>query len=117
MRKKSTLTNEEYNLIKRHVLDGLNILERFQLSDVVINAIKYHHARYDGKGYPFEIKGQDTPIEAKILQIADAFSAMTVKRVYRELMSQKDALQEICSHKCTQFDPEIVDIFIKLMKS
>lgn len=117
LRKKSTLTNEEYNLIKRHVLDGLNILERFQLSDVVINAIKYHHARYDGKGYPFEIKGQDTPIEAKILQIADAFSAMTVKRVYRELMSEKDALQEICSHKGTQFDPEIVDIFVTLMKS
>ncbi|WP_052085623.1 HD domain-containing phosphohydrolase [Clostridium sp. HMP27] len=117
LRKKSPLTNEEYNLIKGHVVDGLNILERFQLSDVVINSIKYHHARYDGKGYPFEIKGQDTPIEAKILQIADAFSAMTVKRVYRELMSEKDALQEICSHKGTQFDPEIVDIFVKTMKS
>ncbi|MBM7869824.1 diguanylate cyclase (GGDEF)-like protein/putative nucleotidyltransferase with HDIG domain [Clostridium pascui] len=117
LRKKSPLTNEEYNLMKRHVLDGLNILERFQLSDVVINAIKYHHARYDGGGYPFEIKGQDTPIEAKILQIADAFSAMTVKRVYRELMSEKDALQDICSHKGTQFDPEIVDIFVKTMRS
>lgn len=116
LRKKSLLTDEEYNLIKGHVLDGLNILEKFHLSDTAINAIKYHHARYDGKGYPFEILGQDTPIEAKILQIADAFSAMTVKRVYRELMSEKDALQEIYSHKGTQFDPEIVDIFVKIIK-
>lgn len=116
LRKKGSLTDEEYTLTKGHVLDGLNILEKFQLSDVAINAIKYHHARYDGSGYPFEIQGQDTPIEAKILQVADAFSAMTVKRVYRELMSEKDALQEISSHKGTQFDPEIVDAFVKAVK-
>lgn len=117
LRKTGYLADEEYTLMKGHVLDGLNILEKFQLSDIAINAIKYHHARYDGKGYPFEILGQDTPIEAKILQVADAFSAMTVKRVYRELMSEKDALKEICSHKGTQFDPEIVDAFVKVMES
>lgn len=116
LRKKGSLTNEEYNLIKGHVLDGLNILEKFNLSDTATNAIKYHHAKYDGSGYPFEIQGQDTPIEAKILQIADAFSAMTVKRVYRELLSEKDALDELCSHKGTQFDPEMVDAFVKAIK-
>lgn len=115
LRKQGALTNEEFDLIKGHVVDGLNILEKFDLSDTVINAIKYHHARYDGGGYPFEIQGQDTPVEAKILQITDAFSAMIVKRVYRELMPKKDALDELCSHKGTQFDPDIVDLFVKIV--
>lgn len=79
-RKRGRLTKEEYD---------------FELSNFVKDGIKYHHERYDGKGYPYGILGCDTPIEARIIEIADAFSAMTIKRVYRATLTREEALLEL----------------------
>lgn len=116
LRKPGKLTLEEYTVIREHVTDGLNILKNIKLSDVMLNGVKYHHEKYDGSGYPNKIIGSETPIEGRIIQIADAFSAMTIKRIYRENLSLDNALQELRKHSGSQFDPELVTIFIELFK-
>jgi diguanylate cyclase (GGDEF)-like protein/putative nucleotidyltransferase with HDIG domain len=116
LRKPERLESEEYTVIKEHVNDGLNLLKGMQLSETILNGIKYHHEKFDGTGYPNEIRGCDTPVEGRIIQIADAFSAMTIKRVYREISSLDEALLELRKNSSSQFDPELVDIFIELFK-
>lgn len=114
LRKSMCLTDDEYGIIKQHVLEGLHILDGLGLSTTVHNAIRYHHERFDGTGYPFRISGENTPLEGRILQITDAFSAMTIKRVYRERLSFEDAIAEIKRHSGSQFDPHLVEVFLSL---
>lgn len=116
LQKPTNLTTNEYNLVKEHVLYGLNIVEIFNLPTIAINSIKYHHERWDGLGYPFQLTGYETPIEGRILQIADAFSAMTIKRIYRDPLSLDNSLSELEKNSGTQFDPQLVDIFIDIIK-
>ena len=116
LRKPSKLDNGEYNIIKSHVVNGLNIIIPYDFDETVKNAINYHHERWDGKGYPNGVLGEDTPIEGRIMQVADAFSAMTIKRVYRERMSVEGSLEEIEKNSGSQFDPKIAKTFVKLMK-
>jgi diguanylate cyclase (GGDEF)-like protein/putative nucleotidyltransferase with HDIG domain len=116
LRKPGKLTQEEYTVIKDHVTDGLDMLKDLSISKIALSGIKYHHERFDGNGYPNGIKGSDTPLEGRIVQIADAFSAMTIKRVYRESLSVEDALNELIKNSGSQFDPELVDMFINLFK-
>lgn len=80
----------------------------------ILEAISKHHERYDGKGYPYGLKGEEIPIEAAILGVADAFDAMTSDRAYRKGMTIEEAVNEILRHKGTQFHPEIVDVFISI---
>ena len=116
LQKPSKLTADEYTLVKKHVLNGLNIAGDYDLPITVINCIKYHHERWDGLGYPFELTGNLVPLEGRILQITDAFSAMTIKRVYRENLSLDDSLAELEKNCGTQFDSELTDIFIRNIK-
>lgn len=114
LRKPGALTDEEYNIVKEHVNIGIkmiSILEIPNCNEIVTKGIKYHHERWDGKGYPSGISGNNTPLEGRILQIADVFSAMTVKRVYRETLSLNDAINEMNSNAGTQFDSELVSVF------
>lgn len=111
LRKTTSLTAEEYASVKKHVKRGLHILQEFRLPQTVINSISYHHERWDGTGYPFGLRGEETPIEARILQIADAFSAMTIRRVYRKRMSMDQALEELNINKGIQFDPYLTEVF------
>ncbi|MCM8711620.1 diguanylate cyclase [Clostridium sp. SYSU_GA19001] len=113
LRKRGKLTNEEYTTVKSHVLLGIAILSVFGLPESLLEGIRYHHERYDGKGYPYGIKGEDIPLSARIIQIADSFCAMTIKRVYREKFKIEDALKEIEKYKGTQFDPYLSDKFIE----
>lgn len=115
LRKPSALTPAEYELVKRHVMDGLNILSGLELAQSTRVAILYHHERWDGKGYPKGVKGAETPLEGRILQVADAFSAMTVKRVYREQMLRDEALRQVQIHSGSQFDPDLAQVFIDAM--
>lgn len=117
LRKNTKLDQYEYHNIKQHVINGLNIIKNCNFSDTVINAIMFHHERWDGKGYPNEVLGKYTPIEGRILQIADAFSAMTVKRVYHEPLSTENALAEIQKNSGTQFDPQLTKIFIDMLSN
>lgn len=116
LRKPGKLTQEEYTVIKDHVTDGLGMLKDLSVSEIALSGVKYHHERFDGKGYPNGIDGYDTPIGGRIIQIADAFSAMTIKRVYKESLSVEDAIHELIKNSGSQFDPELVNVFINLFK-
>lgn len=113
--KPSRLTDEEYTMIKSHPVTGSNILKEVtEIPDIAIGA-KYHHERYDGKGYPEGLSGTDIPELARIIGVADAYDAMTSKRSYRDVLAQDIVREEILKGKGTQFDPEMADIMLQLM--
>lgn len=116
LRRRDKLTSEDYEKIKSHVIAGINILSSYNLNHNILDGIKYHHERWDGKGYPFGISGEKTPFYARIIQIADSFSAMTIKRVYRDKISIKEALIEIRKCEGTQFDPVLSEQFIDMIE-
>lgn len=112
LKKTSALTEDEYASMKRHVTYGLDMLGSMRLPQVTTNCIAYHHERWDGQGYPSGIPGTGTPLEGRILQIADAFSAMMMYRPYRESKSLEQALIELKHHAGKQFDPTLVSVFV-----
>ncbi len=114
IRKPHKLTDEEYKIIKQHVKLSLNILKGENFSEVTLNAIKYHHERWNGLGYPYGKKAKEVPIEGRIMGIADAYSAMTIKRVYRKSLTSDAAINELVKNSGTQFDPELVNAFLDL---
>jgi len=109
LQKPSKLTREEYGVIKEHPVIGYKMLKNFDFSNTMIYAIKYHHKRYDLRGYPYKICADSLPIEVSIIGVADAFDAMTTNRVYKKAMTLERALDELINNKGTQFHPEIVD--------
>ena len=115
LNKTSRLTDEEYAIMKSHTLRGAEILEGFTLLDNVIEGAEFHHERYDGRGYPKGLKGEDIPLYARIIGVADAFDAMTANRVYRKQMDFGYVLGELEKGRGTQFDPQFVDILLKLI--
>lgn len=117
LRKTGGLSVDEYNTIKEHIGIGMNIINKLEISEVIENGIKYHHEHWDGSGYPFSKEGEDIPIEGRILKIVDSYSAMCIKRVYRQPLSIKEALAEIKRHKGTHFDPYLVEQFSKSLES
>ena len=116
LNKDTFLNGEENQLIKRHPKIGAEILKH--VIDLVncIPAILHHHERYDGTGYPNGLTGEKIPIEARILSVADAYDAMVSLRPYRRQFSPQEAIDEIKNCSGTQFDPAIVDIFVKIIQ-
>jgi energy-coupling factor transport system substrate-specific component len=115
LNKPGKLTDKEYELMKSHVTKGAEILKDFTLIDRVWEGALYHHERYDGKGYVHGLKGEEIPRNARIIGIADAFDAMTANRVYRKKQSFEYVLSELKKGRGTQFDPQFVDIMLKLI--
>ncbi|MBR1736510.1 MAG: HD domain-containing protein [Firmicutes bacterium] len=115
--KPAKLTDEEYAQMKTHVTKGADILKNFTLIENVVEGALYHHERYDGKGYMQGLKGEEIPIYGRIIGVADAFDAMTANRVYRKQLDIDYVLSELERCKGTQFDPEMADIMINLVKS
>jgi len=115
--KPSSLTEEEYEIMKTHTTIGSEILKDFTFIPHVDEGAKFHHERYDGKGYPSGLKGEDIPLNARIIGIADAFDAMTANRTYRKAMNIEDVKKEIKKCSCTQFDPKLAEILLKLIES
>lgn len=115
LNKPEKLTDEEYEIMKSHVVRGAEILRNFSLIDNVTDGALYHHERYDGKGYVHGLKGEEIPLNARIIGIADAFDAMTANRVYRKKLDLGHVLEELKKGRGTQFDPKIVDIFLGLI--
>jgi diguanylate cyclase (GGDEF)-like protein/PAS domain S-box-containing protein len=116
LNKPDKLTAEEWEKMRKHPEIGHRIAMATPQLQHIAKYILYHHERWDGKGYPRELKGEDIPIVSRILAVADAFDAMTEDRVYRKALPREIALAEIKRNAGTQFDPEIAKIFIDLMK-
>ena len=116
LRKSSRLTRKEFNEIKKHPQIGYTLIKDIKSLTQVIPYILFHHERYDGCGYPNGLKGNKIPIQGRILALADALEAMTGERPYRKCLSLENVYKEIVNNAGTQFDPEIVEIFIKLWK-
>ena len=116
LNKDSRLTDEEYAVMKSHTVQGAKILSDFTLLDHVIEGAEFHHERYDGRGYPKGLKGEEIPLYARIIGVADAFDAMTANRVYRKQMDFGYVLGELEKGRGTQFDPVFVDILLKLIR-
>ena len=117
LNKPERLTDEEYAIMKSHVEKGAEILKSFTLVNHVEEGALYHHERYDGKGYMHGLKGEEIPLNARIIGIADTFDAMTANRVYRKKLDKDYVLGEIRRGSGTQFDPKLVDIMLRLIDS
>lgn len=116
LNKPSRLTDEEYAIMKTHVTKGAEILKDFTIVDHVADGVCYHHERYDGTGYVKGLKGEEIPINARIIGIADAFDAMTSNRVYRKHLDMDYVMEELKKGSGTQFDPNITAIMIELVE-
>lgn len=114
--KASALTKEEFESIKYHSESGYKIISNIIDNEDIAIAVLYHHEHYDGSGYPHGLKGEEIPLYSRIISICDAYDAMTTDRVYRKVMSKKQAIKELEKHKNTQFDPMLVDRFINIVK-
>lgn len=109
------LTDEELGVIKEHTVIGAEILKNITLIDHVKEAARSHHERYDGRGYPDGLKGEEIPLYARIIAVADSFDAMKSRRIYRSPLDDQVVYNEIFQNRGTQFDPELADIFLKLL--
>jgi putative nucleotidyltransferase with HDIG domain len=112
--KTGKLNSEEFNIMKRHVQISTNLLSKELFSDI-IPIIEAHHEKYDGTGYPKGLKGENIPLEARILTLADSFDAMTTDRIYNKKKNMIEAVKEIRRCMGTQFDPELSKVFINLL--
>ncbi|MHB8073919.1 HD-GYP domain-containing protein [Desulfosporosinus fructosivorans] len=111
LQKPGKLTNEEFIQIKRHVEYGVNILRNTERFKDVIPMIADHHERWDGSGYPVGKKGTEIHHGGRIIAVADAYDAMTSRRVYRSSVDKEDAYRELRNCSESQFDPEIIKCF------
>ncbi len=113
--KPGKLTEEEFELIKIHPVTGYHILKGISGSRMIAQGAKSHHERYDGKGYPSGLQGENIPEIARIIGVADAYDAMASNRSYRKALPQETVRSEIERGRGTQFDPAIADIMLKMM--
>ena len=116
LNKVGRLNDEEYAEMKSHVNRGSEILKDFTLVEHVVDGTRYHHERYDGRGYPDGLKGEEIPLFGRIIGVADAFDAMTSNRVYRNSMDTDYVMNEMKRGRGTQFDPEALDAFFRLVE-
>ncbi|CDG02333.1 diguanylate cyclase [Clostridium chauvoei] len=114
--KKMPLTKEEWELLKQHPQNGVDIIKSVKSLESVIPLILYHHEKYDGTGYPANLKGEEIPYLARILTVIDSFDAMTSTRPYNKQKTYEEAIIELEKYKNIQFDPKIVDCFIEVLK-
>lgn len=115
IRKPSALSEDEWRIMQGHTTTGSEILKDIQVVKQAAEVALSHHERYDGTGYPEGAKGEQIPIEARIIGIADAYDAMTSNRVYRKHLTQEQVIREFTREKGKQFDPYLVDVFLKML--
>lgn len=117
LRKPGRLTDEEFNVMQQHPVFGALIVGAIPGMDHVVLGVRHHHERYDGRGYPDRLAGDQIPLIGRIMAVADAYSAMTTSRPYRKGLTERQSLGEIQKGLGTQFDPEIGALFIRLRES
>jgi len=116
LKKQSFLTEEEYAVMKEHVKNATEMIRFLPDMNYVLPAVVAHHERYDGKGYPSGLAGEDIPLGGRCLAIADSFDTMTARRPYKEPMRISYAVRELEKGKNTQFDPYLTDVFLQLIE-
>lgn len=112
LNKPTKLTKSEYDLIREHPVSGERIIKHIDLFQAYRPIIRSHHERMDGKGYPDGLKGEEIPLDVRIVSLADAFDAMTTSRAYRSALPTEFAVEELKLNSGSQFDPELVNLFI-----
>ena len=115
LNKPGKLTAEEYEIVKRHTESGYQILHSVDELSYLAEAVLSHHERWDGKGYPQGLKGEKITLYARIIAVADSYEAMTAKRVYRDSISNEEAIEELKLNAGKQFDPQIVKAFVNVV--
>lgn len=116
LRKAGPLDEDELEAMRRHPEEGARMVARHRSLQLVVPAVLYHHERWDGTGYPVGVEGEAIPPEARVLAVVDAFDAMTTDRPYRRALPQSHAVAELERCAGTQFDPEIVRVFVEAWK-
>lgn len=114
LNKGSRLTDEEFTMVQQHPVIGSRILSPVITDECIICGVKHHHERFDGTGYPDKLAGEQIPLEARIIAVADSYDAMTTNRAYRAGMSYEKALVDLECCSGRQFDPMVVDAFIRI---
>jgi len=109
------LTDDQMAIVKKHPCWGAEVARLAHLPEAVTNIILYHHERYDGQGYPTGLKGSEIPIEARIVNVADIYDALTSDRSYRGQMTQEEAMEIMKGNKGTYSDPCIIEAFIRII--
>lgn len=115
LNKAGKLTDEEYMLMKKHVEIGYELMQGINEIEGLLDGVRHHHERFDGKGYPDGLSDTDIPLVARILCLADCYDAMTSNRVYRKRLTDEEVREEILRCAGTQFDPALARIFVKLL--
>ncbi|HEY64132.1 MAG TPA: diguanylate cyclase [Caldilineae bacterium] len=116
LNKPGRLTDEEYQMIKEHVNIGAQLLESSHILHQLIPGVRYHHERWDGRGYPEHLAQEDIPLEARILAVADAVETMASDRPYKRGMAPEEILEELQRCAGTQFDPAVVQAFVRVIE-
>ena len=117
LNKNGRLTDEEFELMKKHTIIGYDILKNIDYIPNLREGVRSHHERWDGRGYPDGLKGEQIPLFARILCIADSYDAMTTDRVYRKKLDKATVLSELEKNSGKQFDPDLSKIFIGMINS
>lgn len=112
LKKPSKLTEEEFKKVKEHVEIGYDLVKKLKLGTVAENIVRYHHEKWDGSGYPLGIRGNEIPLEARIVSIVDVYDALRQRKFHRDALTHEEALEVISKDKGKSFDPELVDIFL-----
>ena len=112
LRKPGPLTEVEFDEVRRHSTIGADLVARVEGLDPIVPWIRHSHEHFDGTGYPSGLRGEDIPLAARILLVADAFDAMTSDRPYRDALSHEEALRELEAHAGGQFDPRCVELLV-----
>lgn len=113
--KPAKLTDEEYSIIQKHPVTGAKILKNITEFPKLSTGARWHHERFDGKGYPDGIAGEEIPMEARIIAVADAYDAMSSRRSYRDVLPQAKVREEVEKGKGTQFDPVFAEIMLSMI--
>ena len=116
LNKPAGLTEDEFSLIKLHADRGAEMLSAIKQLREIVPLIKYHHERYDGRGYPEGLKGEEIPVMSRILCVADAVDSMLADRPYRKGMAMKEIVKELSRESGSQFDPLVIEAFLKTLK-
>jgi putative nucleotidyltransferase with HDIG domain len=117
LNKPDQLSSDEYGIIKEHPVIGANIIRDVDVLKGLVDIVRYHHERYDGKGYPDGLKENEIPLDSYIISLADAFDAMSSDRPYRKAMPMEGAVEIIREERGKQFNPEVADAFLEILET